>query len=1132
MATEAYHLRYTRHRRSALVMNQMHSSIVAAGLIALLLHTWSCQSPTSHLYQNVSPDHSNVHFENTLHLTDTFNILHYMYFFNGGGVAAGDLNQDGLIDLFFCGNQVPSRLYLNQGNLVFKDVTDESGISVDNWASGASLVDINADGWLDIYVSMTGLPQGKHRANKLLINQQDGTFQEQAAQYGLADTSYNSQAVFFDFDRDGDLDVYLLRHDHQFLGANAPLPKKRSGEAKNTDALFKNLFMESGQLRFIDYSQSAGILQEGFGLGVSMSDFNQDGWPDIYIANDFISNDLLYINNQNGTFTNRIDQYTRHQSHNGMGCDVADLNNDGWPDIFVADMLPITHEREKVMAMNSNEQIFLISQQLGYQAQYTRNTLQLNRGPHPSDSSAWLFSEIGQLAGVQRTDWSWTGWLADVDNNGFKDLFITNGYFRDLTNMDFISYRKKRSRFTSQQAQDNLYTTLLQDLPTVSLPNHLYLNQGALDFKKQKNIFPKSMSNGAILIDLDNDGDLDLVTNELDATAQLYENKIEEHGENDSNYLNISLRGLGKNLLALGAKVAIYVDQEMQVLENYPVHGFYSSVSGPLHFGLGSKTKVDSIQIIWTDQTVTTIRQVAANQTLTVEQKNSSVERITFLNAATPLLRTVMIDSIIHRENNFQTFLINRLAFRDRSRLGPAISIGDVNGDLQDDLFIGGAHQSDPQLYIQQNGKFMPQAFPGDANYEDVASTFFDADGDGDLDLYVVSGGSVFRNQSQYYRDRLYRNKGSGIFERDTLALPAKVSSGSCVSPSDFDGDGDIDLFVGGRHVPGGYPSIPRSYLLENRGGQFYDVAERWSADLEYPGMVTDAMWTDYNSDGKTDLMLVGEWMPLTVFKNNGTSFSLVQNEIDGLPDSRGWWHSLAAGDIDNDGDVDYILGNEGLNTGLNYSNTEPLELIAFNPKNNEEGEYLLAHYLPSEKGGEKLFAKAGRDQMLAQLPAMQQNFPSYQSYAEADVNNFPGKPQTIHSAHTLVSGCLINHGSAGFEWRPLPQEAQFSSIAGLQLLDIDGDDFLDLVAVGNHDDYQVSIGRQDAGYGLVALGDGQGNFSALTIEESGLFAGGNQRAIKRLEFNGKTCLLSAENNGIVRAWEIRDSSSSGVSPW
>ncbi len=1079
------------------------------------------------LFALLSSDSTKIHFENRIEENENFNMVDFFYVYNGGGVAIGDINNDSLPDLYFTGNMVKDRLYLNMGGLQFKDITDSAGIIIEGWSTGVTMVDINHDGLLDIYVCRSGNFPKEKRRNLFYINNGDLTFKEQAEDFELADTGYSTQAAFFDYDKDGDLDMYLLNHTNDVRNPNALKPLLKDGSSAANDRLYRNNGIAPEGPRFSDVTIAAGIVFDGLGLGLGIGDVNADGWEDVFVTNDFIANDYLYINNQDGTFKEMSQQVLGHMSHFSMGNDIADFNNDGLMDLITLDMLPEDNYYKKKMTGPLNHNLFEHTLKQGYLPQYMRNTLQMNNGSLLGEGLS--FSEIGQLSGIAATDWSWAPLFADFDNDGWKDLYITNGYLRDITDLDFINYTGSMSHDVSSDSLNAILKQKAKEMPSITRSNFLFRNSGGLKFQnvsKDWALDQPSLSNGAAYGDLDNDGDLDIVVNNINSEAFVYENRT--NILLNRNFINITLIGDSLNTKALGTKITLFQNDQKQIMQQAVTRGYQSSMDYGLHFGLGGHSKIDSIVIEWPDGQRNSLHHPKSNEMLTLNKDrllhNTAKKPKNVLEK--PFFRDITDEynlNFVHGETEYNDFDRQFLLPHKHSQQGPGIAVGDINGDALDDFFIGGGYNHSGFLFYQsKNGMFEKKPLiknPKEKYEEDTGALFFDYDNDGDLDLYVVSGSNEFYEKSEYFQDRLYKNDGKGNFKLDIHALPKINSSGSCVRASDFDKDGDLDLFVGGRLTPLKYPVPPDSYLLVNQNGKFEDLTNEIAPSLKRIGMVTDAIWTDWDNDLDTDLIVIGEFMPIQFFENKEGSFENVSNTI-GLTHTSGWWNSINAGDFDNDGDVDYVLGNLGLNTVYRVSSEEPLSIYAIDYDRNGVLDPILTYYIQGQE-----YPSHSRDDLIKQIPEMKKKFPDYASYARATIGDVLSQKEKSSSyivkAFHFASSFLKNQGNGKFQLTDLPLEAQLAPIYGILIQDFDTDGFLDILLSGNDFGTEVGVGRYDALKGVFLKGNGNGDFKAVSSSKSGLSINKNSRGAAEIEIDGKLTYLFGNNKDSLKGYVI-----------
>ena len=1090
-------------------------------LLALSIGLGFCTNKQDQVFRKLPADATGLNFNNLIEEDDQHNVFQYMNIYTGAGVAAGDINNDGLMDLYFSGNMVTGRLFLNKGGLKFEDITETSGLTTKRWCTGAAMVDINQDGWTDLYVTVSGSAAESERGNLLYVNNGDNSFTEQASQFGIDDQRQAMHSAFLDYDLDGDLDLFLLINPAAYEhNVNVVQPRKLAGESISTDALYRN----NGDGTFTDVSDSAGILIEGYGLGVAVSDINMDGWPDIYISNDFIGNDVLYINNSDGTFTNRAADFLKHTSYAGMGNDVSDFNNDGLVDIMVLDMRPEDNIRQKLIISSHSYDQFQLMLESGYEPQYGRNTLQLNQG-------GGNFSEIGFLSGVSSTDWSWSALFGDYDNDGDRDLFVTNGFMRDLGDLDYIHYQQvyNNNAFGQVEAKKDIKREAIKSLPGASIRDYLFENNGGLTFTDRSiewGITKPGFSHGAVYVDLDNDGDLELVVNNVNEQAHVYENRSDQLFKR--NFIRIDLDGTLPNREGLGAKLWVSTKNGIQYYEHYLFRGYESSVDPVIHFGLDTIEVIDQIRIEWPDGKSQILENVAVNQLLTISHTKAGQPLRKSVATSQPAFVEVT-DSLgvyyQHQEDDYVDFKSQPIIPHMHSKGGPSIAIGDINGDGLEDFHVGGATGFPGYIYLQQpDGTFKGQSFDHDIRSEDMGSLLFDADLDGDLDLYVVSGGTSFEVNSVHYQDRLYLNDGSGGFTRAQNALPAITASGSGVTAGDYDGDGDLDLFVGGRIIPQQYPMPARSYILRNntQAGagsgpvSFTDVTDEIGNGLSAPGLVTTALWTDYDNDNRLDLIVTGEFMPLRFFHNE-QGHLIERTESAGLTANSGWWNSLVAADFDGDGDTDYAGGNLGLNSRYRASAEEPLCIYASDFDKDGRLDPVMCYYIQGEN-----YIAHSRNEIIAQISAMRGRFKTYKDYANVNFEESFLKSE-LASAHIVVSNnfensYIENLGGGKFSIRPLPVEAQVAPIYGMTALDYNQDGHCDLLAVGNSYATEVATGRYDASIGLCLMGDGKGNFKSVPWEETGFLVDGDAKGLAQLQAaDGHRLLIATANSGRLK---------------
>ena len=1113
----------------------LHLCCILVGmLLSCQRNSDQVQSSSGLLFTTLGPEVTGIQFRNELRESLYMNGLFYEYFYNGAGLAVGDFNNDDLPDIYFVSNLDDNELYLNQGDLQFIPLGAEAGVAGEaGFPTGVTTVDINHDGLLDIYVCASGkFRDPDKRRNELFVNQGLGAggyprFEEKAADYGLDLEDLSTQAAFFDYDRDGDLDMFLINHDVDIYGDDQLEAYLRTPSPLSSERLYRN---DDG--KFINVSAAAGLIDNrlSYGLGLAVGDVNNDGWPDVYVGHDFSGEDHLYLNQQDGTFRERVQESMRHISNFSMGNDLADINNDGWLDIMAVDMVSEDNYGIKTSMSGMDPAKFFRHVELGLHHQYMFNTLQLNNGVAGKENTPY-FSEMAHLAGVSNTDWSWAPLFFDMDLDGDKDLFVGNGIKRDFRNNDFVNYHKAlRAELAKQTHLDEkaYINEVMSRMPERKKVNYFFLNDDDLTFSKISVDTMPTSSNGAAYADFDNDGDLDMITNNTDDFAFLYRNNSVE--QQRGNYLKIQLSGPAANPLGIGTRVRIKDQLRTQIQEHQLTRGFQSTVAPGLHFGLGPVDHIDLIEVIWPDGRRQELTDIAANQTQLLDYRDASRENPD-PGPSTLLFQTLAAGGNVpvynHQENEFDDFARESLLPHRMSRFGPALAVGDVNGDGLEDVFVGGAAGFAGSLWLQDpSGQFtatQKELWTQEKAYEDVSAIFFDADQDQDLDLYLVSGGNEKEEGDAYYQDRIYENV-DGQFRRQSRALSGIPFSGSCVAPYDYDGDGDLDLFVGGRQKPGKYPFPVSSRLLENKsaGGQiaFEPVSEAIAPGLTDLGMVTDAKWADINGDEQAELILAGEWMPLTVWKWSGDHFEDITAAL-GLADQTGWWYAVETADLDADGDLDILGGNLGLNYKYKASPEEPFEVYANDFDASGSIDIVLGYY---NQGG--LYPLRGRQCSSNQMPFIKKKFPSYDAFGKAELKEVydPEKlAESIHyQAYNFGTTYFEQLEDGSFKSHILPHYAQLSSTNAVITHDFNGDQHLDLLLAGNLYSSEVETARNDAGYGVYLTGDGAGNFSPQMPFESGLFLQGDIKAAAKIRLaNGKLGLLFAANAGPLQLIQL-----------
>ncbi|HUX55896.1 MAG TPA: VCBS repeat-containing protein [Bacteroidales bacterium] len=1110
-------------------VHSIKSLISFIWLLATLFIFGCAQQSRDHLFtlMPISVTHAdfNNHLDYDRQLKSKFNIYTFRNFYNGGGVALGDVNNDGLIDIFMASNMETNVLYLNKGNFEFENISQKAGIQGEGWTTGVSFADVNGDGWLDIYVCKSGSADGNQSRNEFYINNGDLTFTEQAEKYGINEHGNSTQGVFFDYDKDGDLDMYLLKNFPKAIGSF----NLKNNQRFVRDSLGGHKLFRNDGTKFTDVSSHAGIYGSAiaFGLGVTVGDINQDGWMDIYVSNDFFERDYIYINNHDGTFKETLTDMMRTISAASMGADMADINNDHYPEIFATDMVPEHNDRLKTKTTFDSWESYKSNIDNGYHQQFTRNMLQLN-------NTDGTFSEIGRLAGVSTTDWSWGSLIMDIDNDGLKDIFVANGIFKDLTDQDYIQYFSNRDMVMSIVQDNNVnYKALIDAIPSVKIPSYAYKNMGNYKFQNiasQWGLDDPSHSNGSAYGDLDNDGDLDIVVNNVNMPMFLYRNETNNQLV-DNHFLKVILKGESNNTEAIGSKVTVKHNGKLVYLEQMPMRGYLSTVDPRPNLGLGPLTMVDSLIVQWPDGLVTLLTDVETDQILTLYQKDAvkkSVQLADPFKSESKYFKVLNDDgriNFVHKEGDFNDFERDPLLYQMMSTEGPRMCKGDINGDGLEDIFIGGAKGQAGALMIQdKNGKFSQinkLLLEEDKTSEDMDCAMFDADGDNDLDLYVASGGNEFPLSSSALSDRLYINDGKGNFAKSNQVLPAgKYENSSCVRAADYDNDGVIELFVGIRLKPFEYGVPVNGYLLENDGkGNFTNVTSDRAPELLNIGMIRDMLWEDVDGDGDKDIILAGDWMPLKIFINENNKFKEEKDAFEPFK-TEGWWNCLASGDIDGDGDIDFVAGNNGLNSRFKATAEKPVSMYVNDFDLNGAVEQVICVY-----DGDNLNPLALKHDLTKQIPGLIKKYPKYEMYKDQQITDVFTPDQLQSSIHldafVLETFLFINDGDGHFSRKSLPIEVQFSSVYAADIGDYNSDGNLDILLGGNLFNVKPEVGRYDASYGSFLMGDGHGDFTNIPPKVSGFHLDGEIRDIMEVETSTDKILMISRSNDSLKAYKI-----------